>query len=85
MLEAPDRQRANDIIEQTRHAVSKWREFASAAGVREINTGEVEPALDFRQTGTSLAKLGDATKEEDLGSSRRATRDAGREDNPRAF
>ena len=66
-------------------AVSQWREFASAAGVRDINAAEVEPALDFRQTGTSLSKLGDATKEEDLGSSRRATRYAGRENNPRTF
>jgi hypothetical protein len=61
MLEAPNRHRANDIIEQTRHAVSQWREFASAAGVRDINAAEVEPALNFRQTGTSLSKLGDAT------------------------
>ena len=85
MLEAPDRHRANDIIEQTRHAVSKWREFASAAGVPEINAAELESALNFRQTGTSLAKLGHAKKEEDRGRSRRALRDAGREDNPRAL
>ena len=90
MLEALDRHQANDIIEQTRHAVSKWREFAqrefaSAAGVPEINAAEVESALNFRQTGTSLAKLGHAKKEEDRGRSRRALRDAGREDNPRAL
>ena len=83
--EALDRHQANDIIEQTRHAVSKWREFASAAGVPEINAAELESALNFRQTGTSLAKLGHAKKEEDRGRSRRALRDAGREDNPRAL
>ena len=83
--EALDRHQASDIIEQTRHAVSKWIAFASAAGVPEINAAEVESALNFRQTGTSLAKLGHAKKEEDRGRSRRALRDAGREDNPRAL
>ena len=53
MTEALDRHQANEIIEQTRHAVSKWREFASAAGVPEIKAAEVESALDFRQSGTS--------------------------------
>ena len=43
--EALDRRQANDIIEQTRHAVSRWREFACAAGVPEINATEVESAL----------------------------------------
>ena len=46
--EALDRHQANEIIEQTRHAVSKWREFASVAGVPEINAAEVESALNFR-------------------------------------
>jgi hypothetical protein len=43
--EALDRRQANDIIEQTRHAVSRWREFAFTAGVPEINATEVESAL----------------------------------------
>mgnify|MGYP003349558807 CR=1 FL=1 len=31
--EALDRAPAHAIVEQTRHAVSRWREFAAAAGV----------------------------------------------------
>jgi serine/threonine-protein kinase HipA len=47
MTEALDRPQADDIIEQTRRAVSKWREFATEAGVPEINAAEVESALGF--------------------------------------
>jgi serine/threonine-protein kinase HipA len=45
--EALDRRQANDIVEQTRNAVSKWREFAAAAGVPEINASDVESCLDI--------------------------------------
>jgi len=60
--EALDRHQANEIIEQTRHAVSKWREFASAAGVPEIKAAEVESALNFRQSGKSVATPGHPKK-----------------------
>jgi hypothetical protein len=39
--EALDRAQAHAIVEQTRHAVSQWREFAAAAGVPEITAAEV--------------------------------------------
>jgi hypothetical protein len=39
--EALDRAPAHAIVEQTRHAVSQWREFAAAAGVPEITAAEV--------------------------------------------
>jgi serine/threonine-protein kinase HipA len=80
--EALDRHQANDIIEQTRHAVSKWREFAASSGVPEINAAEVESALGIGQKGTSLPKPNHATKEDDIRRSRRTLRDVGRDDNP---
>ncbi len=44
--EALDRPQAHAIVEQTRHAVSQWREFAAAAGVPEITSVEVSAYLD---------------------------------------
>ncbi len=44
--EALDRAQAHAIIEQTRHAVSQWREFAAAAGVPEITAAEVGAYLN---------------------------------------
>ncbi len=80
--EALDRHQARDIIEQTRHAVSKWREFASVSGVPEIDAAEVGSALAIGQTGTSFSNSNLATKEDGLRRSRRAIRDMGKDDNP---
>jgi serine/threonine-protein kinase HipA len=44
--EALDRAQAHAIVEQTRHAVSQWREFAAAAGVPEITAAEVGAYLN---------------------------------------
>ena len=43
--EALDRHQAITIIEQTRAAVSRWREFAAAAGVPALKAAEVEMFL----------------------------------------
>ena len=44
--EALDRHQATTIIEQTREAVSRWREFAVQSGVPELKVGEVESVLN---------------------------------------
>jgi hypothetical protein len=44
--EALDRAPAHAIVEQTRHAVSQWREFAAAAGVPAITAAEVGAYLN---------------------------------------
>ena len=43
--EALDRHQAITIIEQTHDAVSRWREFAAAAGVPDLQAAEVEMML----------------------------------------
>ncbi len=43
--EALDRRQAITIIEQTRDAVSRWREFAVQAGVPELKAAEVDLVL----------------------------------------
>lgn len=44
--ESLDRREVANVIEQTLHAISRWREFAKASGVPEITAAEVESVLD---------------------------------------